>query len=315
LATMGLLCAAICAIVPMLLPSYDAYRWMRVASGVGEGAVLAALHASIARLADPDRAFAVCNFALVSVGIVQYPLVAAQIPHYGSNAMLSAILALALIALASAYWLPDPQSVTDAASGGPSALRMIELAQAFRPATLALFAVGIFYVAEGALWGYLYRIGLATGLADVAVGEVISGAFVFSIAGALVAYWLGTRWGRMIPLCVSGSILCFVALVLGNGPAPSIFRLTCYVFYFVFIFVVNYSSSLMAALDVHGRIATATPALRMLGTAIGPAVASTLLSQRDFSGVGWFSCSFYAVATILFFLSGRAKSSGNAPIP
>jgi predicted MFS family arabinose efflux permease len=313
LAAGGLMLMIVCTLLPMWSSSFEVYRWMRAGSGIGEGAVLAAVHASVARLRDPDRAFALCNFALVTCGVLLYPAVAAEIPHYGVRALLVAILAMAVIGLIAVRWFGDRVDPSGSVRDPGARSRIPELVRIFRPAWLALAGIGIFYVAEGALWGYLYRIGLATGMTDAAVGQVISGAFVLSIAATLVAYWLGNRWGRMAPLCLSGALLCGVALVLGNAPTPLTYRIICYVFYFVFVFVVNYSSALLASLDVRGRIAAATPALRMLGTAIGPGLASFLLAGRGFSGVGWLACCFYAAATVLFFLNGRSGISSPAP--
>ena len=66
------------------------------------------------------------------------------------------------------------------------------------------------------------------------------------------------------------------------------------------LFVHTFLFGLMARLDPSGRAVAATPAMLMIGSAVGPALGGTLLVTSGYSGLGIGVAAFGCLAAIFF---------------
>lgn len=269
-------------------PSVTALIAGRAFAGIGEGIVLAVVHALVARFGSVDRRAALSSFAVLIVGAILYPILGPFFASHHAQAVfgLAAVLAIAL------GW--SALTIRQHAGGGTPAV------SPGRAGKVALLAILFFYVGEGALWGYVARIGAGTGMSGEAISNTLAYAFLASLFGPVLAHFWRDRFGRILPIIGSILMLCVVALVLGFAREPVYFIAATFVFYFVFIFAVVYSTSLVAALDPEGRLAAAIPGFRTLGTAIGPLVGSVALELSGFGALGIVSLACYLVALTAF---------------
>jgi predicted MFS family arabinose efflux permease len=260
----------------------------RVLVGVGEGAVLAVVHALVARFGSVDRRAALSSFAVLMVGAILYPMLGPWFAVHHSVAVFSLAALLALVLGGAALTIGTHASRNDlAAATGHSG-------------KIALAAIVFFYVGEGALWGYVARIGAGTGMSSEAISNTLAYAFFASLFGPVLAHTWKDRFGRIAPIIASTLILCVVALVLGFSRQPVYFVVATVAFYFAFIFAVVYSTSLVAALDPQGRLAAAVPGFRVIGTALGPLAGSVALQASGFGALGIVSLACYLVAILAF---------------
>lgn len=286
--TLGAMLAGAANAFSAVTPSISGLIAGRVLVGLGEGAVLAVVHALVARFGSVDRRAALSSFAVLIVGAILYPLLGPWFDRYHSAAVfaLAALLALVLGGVALTI---GAQANSNGFAGATE-----------HRGKIASGAIVFFYVGEGALWGYAARIGAGTGMSSEAVSNTLAYAFFASLFGPVLAHVWKDRFGRIPPIIASIVILCAVALVLGFSRQPMHFVVATVVFYFVFIFAVVYSTSLVAALDPHGRLAAAVPGYRVIGTALGPLVGSVALEASGFGALSIVSLACYLVAILAF---------------
>lgn len=296
----GLALIVAASVLAVVVRDPSGYMASRILSGIGEGLVLTAAFAVVAKTGAPDRIFAVVNFAVLALGAASYPYLSAAIAHKGIAPL---AVASAVLALLAAFSLPLLGRYPATESESES---IFQVAKRWRR---PLFAILCFYVAEGALWGYLLRLGVATGKPPQWAGEIISGAFLLSLLGPLVVYWLDLKAGRRIPLVLSTALLCITAVVFAVDRTPEVFSIATFELYLVFIVAITYSSGLMAAIDPSGRLVAAVPGVRTFGMGVGPALSGLLMPAFGVHVVGWVAAIGYALAVGLFAATSDVQSA------
>jgi MFS family permease len=151
-------------------------------------------------------------------------------------------------------------------------------------AWIALAAMALFSLNLGALWTYVERMGVGTGLSSARTGSILAAALALSVLGALGASWLGDRWGRRAPLALA-MLAQLVSLVLLMRTDAASYALGAVVYSLAWAFAVPYLYSLVAGLDESGRSIVLAPAAQAVGAALGPAIAASLLSGTAYAPV------------------------------
>ena len=80
------------------------------------------------------------------------------------------------------------------------------------------------------------------------------------------------------------------------------------------IFTHTFAFGLLARLDLSGRAVAATPAMIMIGPAIGPILGGTLVKGVGYSGLGVAAVVVDAVALLMFWRM-HAGAAGRAQPP
>lgn len=293
----GMLTIILANLLPVLVPSVPALVMSRGLAGLGEGITLAVMHSMIARHGEPDRYFAVMNFGVTAFAIVAYPLVTPLMNDHGANPVFLVAAAAAVIGLPFSMLLSRSASVSKAEDKD---VATPELGGMNRHGIYFLVGMAIFYIGEGALWTYLVRIGLGTGMEFDLVGQTMSIALLFGLVATVLVHYMSARYGRTLPLAFGLLSLCVVALILGHTGDKDVFIYTTYFFYFVFIFVIVYTAAVLAAMDTSGGLVSAAPGARSVGNVIGPVIGSFVVVGGDFQLLGWTAFTFYLVSLFIF---------------
>lgn len=69
---------------------------------------------------------------------------------------------------------------------------------------------------------------------------------------------------------------------------------------FTILFTHTFAFGLLARLDSSGRAVAGTPAMMMVGAAIGPFLGGTLVQYAGFDAIGLAACLLAAVQIVLF---------------
>ncbi len=162
---------------------------------------------------------------------------------------------------------------------------------------LAILAMFTYFFGQGVIWAYLFLIGLDGGASEQAVANGLMLSQFLGIAGAFVAAVVGRRFGRALPLAIGiiGGSLVLTTLL---GPFSALlYTLTVCVYNFAWNMTHPFLLAAMASFDQHGRVVVYAVAAQMLGLAVGPALAASLLSDGDYSrviytGIGLFLASY-----------------------
>jgi hypothetical protein len=258
--------------------------WLRALAGLIEGVLLWITVAMIARTLTPERWAGVFFTAqtasqlALALGLAMWLL-----PAFGAR---GGFLALSLCALVGALpALVAPSTLPDLNPGeeiaGPPPLR----------GWVALAGTLVFVAGGGAVGVYLQPLAAQAGLdADVArtalwvslAGQVIGGATATALAGRV-------RWFHV-----------FLAVTATNLIVWRLFGLSIPAWLFV---SANATSGLMAIFlapflvpmtieaDPSRRAAVQSGAAQLIGGAMGPALAASVVSDRDVHGVLWLGAS------------------------
>jgi MFS family permease len=157
----------------------------------------------------------------------------------------------------------------------------VNLGDMFR--VCALLAMFTYFLAQGVIWAYLFLIGLNGGVSEQEVANGLMLSQFLGIAGAMIAALAGNRFGRTLPLAI-GILGGGVVLFWLFGTFTSlVYAITVCIYNFAWNMTHPYLLASMASFDQHGKVVVYAVAAQMLGLAIGPAFAASLIQQNDYS--------------------------------
>jgi hypothetical protein len=162
--------------------------------------------------------------------------------------------------------------------------------------SLALAAMLAYFIAQGVAWAYLFLIGTAGGLAEQQVATALTLSQIAGVAGALLPAMIGSRLGRWRPLSlgIAGGAVALAFLVGRFDYLP--FTLWVCAYNFFWNMTHPYLLGSMASFDRSGRVVVYAVALQMLGLAVGPALAASVISPEHYQRVNALAIGFFMVS-------------------
>lgn len=269
---------------------------LRCLTGLAGGSVFAVTVAALGDQREPDRAF---GFAQASQGVMMLGgFLAAPwlVQKWGVSALYYMLAGASLLMMLSLSRFPAAGRIRVAAAAG-------DTSQTGHTALIwmGLIASVVFFVNVFGFWAFVERIGQAGGLPVETVALALGISQVMAIVGALAAAWASDRYGRYLPLLIVfvGQAAALFA-VLGNFGATAFFFSTG-LFQALFIVGVSYQMGVIAKLDIHGRFLVTMTAAQGLGSAIGPALAATLIREGgDYSRIMPMAALLCLFSTLMF---------------
>jgi MFS transporter, DHA1 family, inner membrane transport protein len=121
------------------------------------------------------------------------------------------------------------------------------------------------------------------------------------IAGGAAATVIGGRLPPRNTIIVVAVLNMAVLAVLWAGPGPTLFSLCIGVFGFLWLFVMPYQASYLLKLDATRNAATQLGTAQLLGSGMGPLVASLFVIEGQVhmaiaAGIGLLICAIAAVS-------------------
>lgn len=277
---------------------------LHVIAGMAAGAALSVTHGTIASSANPHRLFAVVGIALGVFGIVFMAgttyLVAAR-----GGATLFQIFAVVMAAGAvfALLGFPAKDTATIAAQERASNSRIL------RAVWWGAAGVACMGLVQSMMFSFLERVGADRGFTAQAVTAVLIGLGFVNLLPAALAAWLEKRWSVRSVLLVGPLAQALLVLVIVNGASFAPYAAAASVFAAVMIFTHTFAFGALAQLDPSGRALTATPAMLMIGAALGPIVGGTLVKLFGYESLGIAALAIDALAVYAF--ARLPKSSGS----
>jgi predicted MFS family arabinose efflux permease len=298
-AALNILSANIEAYVPLLV--------LRCLSGLAGGSVMAVTVAALGDQREPDRAFGLAQAVqgvMMLGGFLAAPWL---VQRWGVSAIYYMLAGASLLMTLTLPRFPVAGRVRAAATK-ENALQAGHTGLIW----LGLFASVLFFVNVFGFWAFVERIGQAGGLPAQTIALALGISQVVAIAGALAAAWASDRYGRYLPLLIVliGQAAALFA-VLGDFGAATFFVSTG-LFQALFIIGVSYQMGAIARLDIHGRYLVTMTAAQGLGSALGPALAATLIREGgDYSLIMPMAALLCLFGTLMFlFIVWRSAQMG-----
>jgi predicted MFS family arabinose efflux permease len=262
---------------------------LRFLAGLGSGGLVSLSFTIIGLTRLPDR-----NFGFLIMGVLTYGALGlwAMPMAFDLVGLDGVIVFFALFGLSG--WpcialVPDSGEehlqVEEDAIDLPGGLRIF--------AILAMFT---YFFAQGVIWAYLFLIGVDGGVSDQGVANGLMLSQLFGIAGAFVPAFIGHRYGRIMPLTlgiIGGSLV--LGALFGSFTAL-VYTVTVCVYNFAWNMTHPFLLGAMASFDQHGRVVVYAVAAQMMGLAVGPAFAASLLEDSIYAPI-------ITAGIILFLLS------------
>jgi len=173
----------------------------------------------------------------------------------------------------------------------------VDLSSTFR--VFALLAMFTYFFAQGVIWAYLFLIGLNGGVGEQAVANGLMLSQFLGIAGALVAAVSGRRFGRVLPLAIGILGGALVLRWLFGEFTALVYALTVCIYNFAWNMTHPFLLAAMASFDRHGKVVVYAVAAQMLGLAIGPAFAASLVQEGSYARVVTAGMSLFALSFLL----------------
>ena len=280
---------------------------LRCLSGLAGGSVMAVTVAALGDQREPDRAFGLAQAVqgvMMLGGFLAAPWL---VQRWGVSAIYYMLAGASLLMMLTLPRFPLAGRVRAAATR-ENALQAGHAGLIW----LGLFASVLFFVNVFGFWAFVERIGQAGGLPAQTIALALGISQVVAIAGALAAAWASDRYGRYLPLLIVfiGQAAALFA-VLGDFGAATFFVSTG-LFQALFIIGVSYQMGAIARLDIHGRYLVTMTAAQGLGSALGPALAATLIREGgDYSLIMPMAALLCLFSTLMFlFIVWRSAQMG-----
>jgi predicted MFS family arabinose efflux permease len=272
----GILVLVVGNIASAYAGSFDALLIARAITGIGAGLVSAAGTAAVASSRQPERVFAVITILhniILSTQFKIIPYVKTETDPTGCYLMMAAV---GVASLPLCRWLLPPRK-SDADEGSLVTLLLSAPNRMF--AVAVMVGLFTFELGQSGVFTFIDQIGIQAGLDADGRGTVLGATSFMGMSGAVVAVWLGTRFGRVWPVAIGlGLNVAAVAglAVCDSGFAYAALNLLWGVAY---NFLVPYLLGALATLDDRGRWAVAGNSLWNGGAVPGPWIAAVLVQQ------------------------------------
>lgn len=280
---------------------YPTMLALHAVGGLGAGSALTMVDGTMGRSDNPHRLFAYAGVAVALFGILVLgsgPLIIRQAGGPALWLLFAGVMALAaLVALLAFPQVPAARLHPEGSTGRIS-----------RQVWFGIIGMGILCMAHSMIFPFVERMGIERGYAPALVaGVLVSIGFANLLPSPLAAL----LEKRLRPdRAIVGGTLVHMALVL---LVTQVSRLEVYmpvvaILTTPMLFMHTFLFGLLARLDPSGRAVAATPAMLMIGSAIGPALGGTLLVTGGYPGLGIGVAGFGLVAAIFFFLMHDRKA-------
>jgi predicted MFS family arabinose efflux permease len=279
---------------------------LHVLAGAAAGCALSFTHGTIGRSANPHRLFAIVGIAIGVFALVFLAGTPQLVAAFGGPVLFKVFAGVMVVAaLVSALIFPVPDVA--AAMPAASAKRGLDPAVWY-----AVLGVSCMALVQAMMFSFVERIGADRGFGFAAVTGVLIALGVVNLFPAPLAALLEKRLPARKVAMVGPLVQAVLALVITQSAGFPPYAFATAVFVAVMIFTHTFAFGLLACLDPSGRAVAATPAMLMVGAAIGPVLGGTLVKLAGYGSLGFAAVVIAALAVASFWRSQRRASPAEA---
>lgn len=299
---LNILSASLTEFVPLLIT--------RFLAGMGGGSIFAIAVAALGDNRQPDRAFGIAQIIQGAMMFLAFAGAPAILQYWTVGGLYYMLAAASLLMMLTLWRYPSAgaERVEDQAivSDGNNHTGLI---------WIALIASFLFFANIFGFWTYIERIGQSAGLSIETIGWALGLSQFAAILGAGVAAVAGDRYGRTVPLLVALVGLTTTLWLLRGQFSSFTFYLGAGLFQALFVMANSYQLGVIAKIDTKGHFLVLVTSFQVLGAALGPAIAASLISNGDYSQVNLVAALSCTLGILMFlFIVYRARSLGTSQI-
>jgi predicted MFS family arabinose efflux permease len=264
-------------------------------AGVAVGAALSVTHGTIARSANPHRLFALVGIALGVFAVVFLAVTPQLVAARGGTVLFLAFATvMALGAVASLLAFPADDSAAR------PALRAVAASALPRVVWFGIVGIACMTLVQAMTFSFLEDVGLQRGFERAAINGVLIALGLVNLLPALLAALLQKSLQARKVLLVGPVVQLALATAIMLSPAFVPYAIGAAFLAAVMIFTHTFAFGLLARLDESGRALTGTPAMLMVGSAIGPVLGGTLVKSFGYGAVAATAAGLAVIAVCCF---------------
>jgi predicted MFS family arabinose efflux permease len=306
MATAGFAAAAAAFAAASFQDSFMPLAICHAVAGFASATALSFTHGTIGRSLNPHRLFAIVGSAIGVFGIVFLGATPGIIAEQGGHVLFRIYAVLMVVAAVSSlalFPLPavehDPHAVAAAGRIG-------------RPVWAGVLGVSMMAVSQAMVFGFFQQMGTDRGYSVEAITTVLIILGFVNLFPPPLAAFLEKRLRAERVVLAGPALQAILALMITMSTTFAPYAAAGSVFVAVMIFTHTFAFGLLSKLDPTGRATAATPAMLMLGAAVGPVLAGTLVKSLGYPAIGIAVCICAALAMLFF---SQARAGRVAPVP
>ncbi len=284
--------------------AYAQLGMLHLVAGLAAGAALSVTHGTIARSANPHRLFAIAGMSLGVFAVAFLAGTPQLIAAQGGPVLFKTFAVVMAVGAVAALLAFPVEGVASAAT--PQA----------RPAPLprvvwfGILGISCMTLVQAMVFGFLEGVGTHRGFDRGAINGVLIVLGLVNLFPALLAALLQRRLSARNVLLAGPVVQCALAATIMVSPAFGPYALAAALLAAVLIFTHTFAFGLLAQLDSSGRTLTGTPAMLMVGSAIGPFLGGTLVNAFGYEALAVAAAVLAAAAVTCFAqLPGLARNA------
>jgi MFS transporter, DHA1 family, inner membrane transport protein len=301
IAAVGLGVMVIGNIATALSADFPSLILARAIAGAGGGVIRALCMMCLAKAVSPGRAFAVYAGAQVGLAAVTTALIPRFIDAQGVRAPFLLLTLASVLGVALCPLLPRHSLLPR------SAIRHRGLGSYPMAGILAIIALFVFFVGQGALWTYLAPLGAYRSIPAAGVTQALTLLNFAGLAGALGVGAMAHRVNPRIALVTLLALEILSIVGLFHVQSSVGFIVSAGVFYFSWCASFPFQFTVISQSDRSGRASAVVPAADGLGLAGGAAVAGMVLPALGLGSAGWI-CAAASVVGIALYIGSAMVS-------
>ena len=263
----------------LLTNSIEALLVCRAIAGVGAGMALAIGNACLAAAHDPSKAYGQVMMLLASVGagiIVALGYITESWSYYGVFGAQAVVVALMLIPMMMLPEEDEAKAEDDLSHGQVPML----------PATMIVIGIVMWHFCDNSIWGFSERIATNIGMKPEVIGWLLGAGLLVGVIGGFIASSIGTRYGRIWPVCVGIAVAVGCVSVITSTTSIAIYSAGILTYITSFMFISSYVYGLAGELDHHGRVMAAASGAGNLGVALAPFLSGKVIASAGYETMG-----------------------------
>lgn len=299
----GFICAGLSFYYSAQNTHFEILAILHILSGCSIGMALSITHSTIERSCNPHRLFGFSGLALGIFGFLFLVFTVYTIKDSGGSAffyILSALmLSVALCAFSCFPTMNKTKNYTIYSAETPISSIPIYM-------WLGITGIVLLAMTQSLTMSFYERIGIARGFStdDVTITLIIYG--VMCLFPAPAAALLKNKLNAIRVLCIVPVFQAIFSLCMTQTHNYVLYTLAGALMSCTILFTHTFAFGLLAKIDPTGRAVAGTPAMLMLGSAIGPLLGGSLVHFFSFSAIGYMA-SLLVIGQLIVFRQLRKK--------
>ncbi|WP_197433964.1 MFS transporter [Agrobacterium vitis] len=272
-------------------------------AGLGAGSALSVTHGTFGRTTNPHRIFGLANVLMGLLAIGLFAVLPGILRQFGGSALfVTFALIMAFAALVTILLFPVVEDRGQEAAHNGQSRRRTPLHFTVWP---VIGVVVCLAMNQAMVFSFVERLGLEAGFGEGRVQIVLVIMGFINLTPGLLAIALQKRLAPVLVGMVGPFLQAVLSLTMTHATVFPLYAVPVAFYVAIVIFTHVFLFGLLSKIDETGRAVAATPAMMMIGSAIGPALGGGIVGTIGYHGLGWASVCIAAVASTLIFIAWR----------